>query len=94
VRADQVQYWKAPFVPCGLLHAPGSPYGLFKRVSRIVAWELTRQDTGSNCSRGCTASYAEVRWWREQAHTNEFSYGDTRGPLYPGSGLDPDLDWI
>lgn len=94
VRWNQVEFGEAPFVPCGLLHAPGSPFGVFKRGRRIAAWAFTRHDTKRKWSRGGGASYADVRWWREWAAANEFSYGDRRGPLCPGAGLDRDLEWI
>jgi hypothetical protein len=64
-----------------------------ERLRRIAAWQLARPKIGMTRRRELDTA-RELRWWREQALADEFSYGDARGPQCPGAGLDPDLDWI
>jgi hypothetical protein len=93
VRAYQIRDdGELPCVPCGIFHAPGSPYGFVGRVWRIAKWQIGRRYLPAGRDRSDSTEAGE-QWWSEQAVMNQFSYGDSRGPNYPGSGLDPNLDW-
>jgi hypothetical protein len=97
VRWHQIDSWDdSDFVPCGVVHAGGSPYRLGTRIRRILRFNIRRfAPTAASRQRREIALHGSRRWRTAEPELKVWAsaHGERERLYWDQGGLDPELNW-